>query len=96
MNPIPLSSKNFQRIIRFYLFESPVRTFERKTKTVPGSTPEQPHPKYDYTFKKVSKRGITFADRGLDGAKLNSLRAAMQRVSDVKLIAVDTNEEVEK
>ena len=85
MNPIPLSSKNYQRIIQFYLFECPVRTYEKTKKDEPGRTEEQPHPKYNYDFKKVSKRGITFADRGLGGAKLNSLCAAMMRVTNVKL-----------
>lgn len=89
MNPIPISSKNFQRIIQFYLFETPVRTFKKTTKTEPGATTDQPHPKYNYEFKKVSKRGITFADRSLDGPKLNSLRAAMVRVTGVKLINVE-------
>lgn len=89
MNPIPITSKNFQRIIQFYLFESPVMTHQRKTKEVLGRTPNQPHPKFDYGFRRVSKRGVTFADRNLDGAKLNSLRAAMMRVTDVKLMAVD-------
>ena len=94
MNAIPLSRKNFQTIIQFYLFESPVRTYTRKTKQVFGATTAQPHPEYDYYFKKVSKRGITFADRGIDGSKLNSLRAAMKRVTGVELLAVNTNEEV--
>lgn len=89
MNPIPLSSKNFQRIIQFYLFETPVRTYNKKIKDVQGATIDQPHPKYNYEFKKVSKRGITFVDRNLDGAKLNTLRAAMIRVTGVKLMAVE-------
>lgn len=96
MNPIPLSNKNFQKIILFYLFECPVRTYERKKKEERSRSADQPHPKYNYNFKKVCKRGITFADRGLDGANLNSLRAAMQRVTGVKLLAVDTVEDVIK
>ncbi len=91
-NPIPISKKNFQKIIQFYLFESPVRTFQKKKKDVYGSTPDQPHPKYNYTFQKVSKRGMTFAERNLDGARLNSLRAAMFRTTDVKLAVVDEKE----
>ena len=94
MNPIPLSSKNFQRIIQFYLFESPTRTFQRKKKSVIGATPDQPHPKYNFIFKNVSKRGKTFAERGLDGSNLNSLRAAMQRVTKVNLVAVDSEKEL--
>lgn len=88
MSPIPLTNKAFQRIIQFYLFECPVRTYRRVTKEMPGRTEEQPHPKYNFNFKKVSKRGITFADRGLDGAKLNTLRAAMKRVANVTMEAV--------
>ena len=91
MNPIPLSNKSFQRIIEFYLFETPVRTYQKTKKTEPGSTIDQPHPKYNYEFKRVSKRGVTFADRSLDGFKLNSLRAAMIRVTGVKLINVEDN-----
>lgn len=94
MNPIPLSSKRFQRIIQFYLFECPVRTYERTKKPELIKTEDQPDPKYSYEFKKVSKRGITFADRNLDGARLNSFRAAMLRVTDVKLIAVKTIQDV--
>ena len=94
MNPIPIASKNFQKIIQFYIFETPVRTYDKKKKDVFGATVDQPDPKYNYEFKKVSKRGITFAERHLDGAKLNSLRAAMQRVTGVKLIAVESNEDV--
>ncbi len=94
MNPIPFSSKNFQRIIQFYLFESPTRTYDRVKKAVIGATPDQPHPKYDYNFKNVSKRGITFADRGLDGPNLNSLRAAMKRVTKVSLIVVSSEDEL--
>ena len=94
MNPIPLTDKNFQRILRFYLFETPVRTFCRKKKDDPGATSDQPHPKFNYEFRKVSKRGITFSERGLDGPKLNSLRAAMVRMTGVELHAVD--DDVEK
>lgn len=58
--------------------------------------PNDAQAKYKYIFKPVSKRGVSFEDRGLDGPKLNSLRAAMMRVTAVKLIVVDTAEEVEK
>ena len=96
MNTIPLARKDFQRIIQFYLFETPVRTYERSGKKGGPVTKDQPDPKYNYLFKKVSKRGITFADRNLDGSKLNSLRAAMARVSNVKFIVVDDYAEVMK
>lgn len=97
MKPIPLSNRNFQRIIQFYLFETPVRTFT-KNKLKFERTTDQPHPKYNYEFKKVSKRGVTFAERGLDGPRLNSLRAAMIRMTGVKLINVldDVATKVEK
>lgn len=91
-NPIP-NTKNFQKIIRFYLLECPVRTRSHIPKK--DRDPDDPQAKYKFLFRKVSKRGISFEDRHLDGPKLNSLRAAMQRVTDVKLIVVDTSNEVE-
>ena len=92
MKSIPLSNKSFQKIIQFYLFESPVRT----RSSIPKAEQDQndPQAKYKYDFRRVSKRGVTFQDRNLDGSKLNTLRAAMIRVAKVKLIAVDTVEEV--
>ena len=92
MNPIPISSKSFQKIIQFYLFETPVRTRVSTPKN--KRDPNDPQSKYKCSFKKVSKRGITFEDRGLDGPKLNIVRSAMIRVADVKLIVVDNVEEV--
>ena len=91
LNQIPMSNKGFQAIIKFYLFESPVQTFNREKKTEKVITPDQPHPKYNYKFKRVSKRGVTFKDRGIVGAKLNSFRAAMARVAPVTLIPVEAN-----
>ena len=91
MRQIPLTLKGFQAIIKFYLFESPVQTFKKENKTEKGSTTNQPHPKYNYTFRRVSKRGVSFADRGIVGGKLNSFRAAMARVTSVSLIPVDNN-----
>lgn len=88
--PIPLTNKAFQRIIQFYLFECPVRTRERIPKK--DRDPNDPQAKYKFRFKRVAKRGKSFEDRGLDGAKLNTLRAAMKRVSNVKLEAVAENE----
>ena len=46
----------------------------------------QPHPKYNYHFKRVSCRGQSFEDRGITGATLNSFRAAMKRVADTDII----------
>ena len=90
---IPISNDNFQRILLFYLFECPVKTFNRvkKEKENPVDSSEQPHPKYNYHFKRVSYRGLSFADRGISGGKLNSFRAAMKRVADTNIIlrAVD-------
>jgi len=87
MSVIPVFDPNFQRIISFYLFECPVRTRRRITKA--ERDPDDPQAKYKYIFKRVSQRGLTFADRGLDGPKLNSLRAAMTRLTDAKLIVTE-------
>ena len=78
------------KIIQFYLLECPVRTFDRVKKEEFSITNEQPHPKYNYVFRKVSKKGRTFKDRGLDGARLNTLRAAMKKIAKVKLDSVKT------
>ncbi len=85
---IPFNSKNFQAIITFYLFECPVRTYNRvnKSKENIEDTEGQPHPKYNYHFKRVSCRGQSFEDRGITGATLNSFRAAMKRVADTDII----------
>lgn len=93
MNPIP-QTKTFLKIIQFYLLESPVR----KRVSIPKADrdPNDPQAKYKCNFKKVSKRGISFEERGLDGAKLNSLRAAMIRVTKVELSAVESANEVIK
>lgn len=91
---IPLNSRNFQRVIHFYLFECPVRTFNRKKKSKEGiiESEVQTHPKYNYHFSRVSNRGVTFANRGLDGAKLNSFRAAMKRVAETDIILLPVSE----
>ena len=92
MNEIPLDSQSFQKIIKFYLFECPVRL--RKPIPKKDRNLDDPQSKYKYLFKKVSKRGVTFDERGLDGASLNTLRAAMKRVTGVILKAVDDTESV--
>lgn len=91
MNPIP-QTKAFQKIIQFYLLESPVRT----RVSIPNAEkdPNDPQAKYKCNFKNVSKRGITFEERGLDGAKLNSLRSAMMRITKVKLFVVESADKV--
>ncbi len=81
MTQIPLTNKAFQRIIQFYLFECPVRTRER----IPKKERVEPRDKYKFRFKRVSKRGKTFEERKLDGARLNTLRAAMKRVTNVTM-----------
>lgn len=91
VNAIP-QTKAFHRIIQCYLLECPVRT--RIQIPVKDRDPNDPQAKYKCLFKKVSKRGTTFYERGLDGSNLNVLRAAMKRVTDVKLIVVDTVNEV--
>ena len=87
MAQIPLSNESFQRIICFYLFECPVRVRKR----MPKSERLTSQDKYKFCFRKVSKRGITFEERGLDGAKLNTLRAAMKRATGVTMKAVDSD-----
>lgn len=90
MNEIPISDKAFQNIIKFYLLECPVRL--RKPMPKELRDPDDPQAKYKFIYKKVSKRGVSFEERGLDGAALNSLRAAMKRVTGVTLKAVDDEE----
>jgi len=92
MNPIP-QTINFYRIIQFYLFECPVRTRHPIPKK--DRDPNDSQAKYKYSFKAVSKRGITFEDRGLDGARLNSLRYAMMRMTNVELIALKATDDIE-
>ena len=80
---IPLNNKNFQKIIKFYLFECPVRTVARIDKKQPKGG------KRHREYKKVSKMGKTFKERGLDGPNLNTLRAAMKKVTkDLALVAI--------
>lgn len=93
-SPIPLGRKKFQTIIGFYLFECPVRTFQIKNKDIPGITVEDPHPKYTYDFSRVSRRGLTFRERGLDGPVLNSLRAAMKRAAPGIILSGVTDDPV--
>lgn len=85
---IPMDEKAFQRIIQFYLLECPVRVINRVRKSKESAAPNglQTHPKYNYYFSKVSQRGVTFADRDLDGPRLNAFRAAMKRVADTDIV----------
>ena len=85
---IPMDERGFQRIIQFYLLECPVRVFNRigKSKESMALNGLQTHPKYNYHFIKVSRRGITFADRNLDGPRLNAFRAAMKRVAATNIV----------
>lgn len=90
-----LNSKNFRTIIGFYLLECPVRTFKKETKSQYGATEKQTHPKYNYNFRKVCKKGKSFDERGLDGANLNTLRAAMRRAAPgIIMKAVSSSEEI--
>ncbi len=93
-----MDNKAFREIVDFYLLKCPVRVYTRvkKNKDERDSTNDQKHPKYDYYFTKVSKQGVTFEDRGLDGARLNSFRAAMKKVAetDIVLQSVDSIEQL--
>lgn len=83
---IPIQNVNFQKIILFYLFECPVRTVARIERKKPdgGSRVRE--------YKNVSKMGKTFKERGLDGANLHTLRAAMKRVTtDITIKAIQNN-----
>lgn len=71
-------SDNFIKILKFYLFNSPVRHYGKITNPIGN-------PRYINTFPKVSVRGKTFAERGLKGQKLRTLRSAMRRSSDGKI-----------
>lgn len=75
---IPYSNKNFIKILDFYLFNSPVRHYG-KINNPTGN------PRYINTFPKVSVRGKTFAERGIKGQNLRTLRSAMRRSSDGKI-----------
>lgn len=75
---IPYSNKNFIKILDFYLFNCPVRHYG-KINNPAGN------PRYINTFPKVSVRGKTFAERGIEGQNLRTLRSAMRRSSDGKI-----------
>lgn len=77
--PIPLTSKAFLSIIDFYLFNCPARTHNEPNMKL---TPDVRYDEAHYVFRNVCWRGKNFKDRGLDGGKLNSLRAAMMRMAD--------------
>ena len=75
---IPYSNKNFIKILDFYLFNCPVRHYG-KINNPTGN------PRYINTFPKVSVRGKTFAERGIEGQKLRTLRSAMRRATNDKI-----------
>lgn len=72
-------TKQFKKIVEFYLFECPVRTYRNHKRKGEIITAKQKDPRFVYDFHKVSHCGITFEERGLDGYGLNTLRAAMKR-----------------
>ena len=75
---IPIEDENFQKIICFYLFECPARSVRiQDKKKDEGRTEEQPHPKKRYYYNRISHMGKTFEERGITGAKFNTLRAAL-------------------
>ena len=89
---IPYKNKNFIKIIDFYLFNCPAR-LTQKTKDSTGNN------KYNYIFTKVSARGKTFAERGIKGGGLRTLRAAMQRTSykgELFDLTLDKPEDIEQ
>lgn len=89
---IPYKNKNFIKIIDFYLFNCPAR-HTCKSKDLTGKN------EYNFSFSKVSARGKTFAERGIECGALRALRAAMKRTSyQGKLfdLTLDKPEEMEK
>lgn len=75
---IPYTNKNFIEILDFYLFNSPVRHYG-KINNPTGN------PRYINSFPKVSVRGKTFAERGIEGQKLRTLRSKMRRSPNGKI-----------
>lgn len=75
---IPYTNKNFIEILDFYLFNCPVRRYG-KIDNPAGN------PRYINTFPKVSVRGKTFAERGIEGQKLRTLRSKMRRSPNGKI-----------
>ena len=71
---MPYKNKNFIKIIDFYLFNCPAR-HTYKLKDLTGKN------EYNFSCSKVSARGKTFAERGIEGGALRALRAAMKRTS---------------
>ncbi len=77
---IPINNKAFQKIICFYLFECPARSIRiENKKNGEGKTIEQPHPTKRIYYGRISQKGKTLAERGIEGGRLNTLRAAMLR-----------------
>ncbi len=95
---IPIKDVNFQKIICFYLFECPARSVRREEKKAgEGITKEHPHPKYRFKYNRVSQLGLTFEDRGIVGAKLNTLRAALLKTAGKDFVlCVGANKDIPK
>ncbi len=96
---IPIKDEKFQKIIIFYLFECPARGIKTENKkNGEVRTDEQPHPKKRIFYYRISQMGKTLADRGIEGGKLNTLRAAMLRAagSDFEFLTGDNVKESEK
>lgn len=75
---ISYSNKDFINILDFYLFNCPVRRYGKIINPTGN-------PRYINTFPKVSVRGKTFAERGIEGQKLRTLRSAMRRSPNGKI-----------
>lgn len=80
-NAIPLENKAFQKIIKFYLFECPVVTVTKNKNT------------NEITKKHVSARGTPLERRGWSGPALNTLLAAMKRISTSEMKYITVNSE---
>ena len=66
---IPLAESNFQKIIKFYLFECPCETEKGSSK------------KRNKSYTAVSKQGITLRQKGWTRGNLITLLSAMKRTS---------------
>ena len=100
---IPFNNPDFQRILKFYLFECPARSYDRigKEKDTLKTVESQIDPKYNYHFHRVSKRGVSFYDKGIYAGRLNSFRAAMKRVAATNIVldsvdSLDDYDELDK
>ena len=83
---IPIENLNFQKIIKFYLFECPVETKQKVNVINNGKKTQRT------LYRKVSHRGKSFKERKLKRGDFISLKAAMIR-SSYGLILSASNEE---